>query len=143
MVIPNSFPITQVNVTSSQDLNPPYAIVFARNNQNGFEWGAQCVVGSTAVANFPILQYGQPVPDVSYLQIYCGGGQYQIFWQPTGEGNGVAVMLEDVLSQNPYPHNLTNITPAGGLNSGDFVSVQLNINMNPAAGESGVTVTTA
>jgi hypothetical protein len=148
MVIKDSFPITKIKVTSTEQENPPYTIVFASNRKlNNFAWGAQCSPGTTTnVDNFPILMSGTENPDIGYLQIYCASGQYQVYWDIGGEGIpgqpvSATVMMQQVGYTGSYLQAMTNITPAGGLTVGDYTNLQLNIDMNPTSGETGISLT--
>ncbi|NVK51484.1 MAG: hypothetical protein HWD85_01015 [Flavobacteriaceae bacterium] len=98
-----SFSISEIVLTNSGNTGNDWSPILYAYSKNGFEWGSICSTLSNPVNNYPIIEQGSPNNGISYLQLTCQSGQYQLYF---AMGSGIAsIIAQCITSPNPYPKN--------------------------------------
>lgn len=100
----NLFTIKEVEL-KNQNQTTGSPLLYAANMDNSFEWGALCSNTNTPVANFPILYYPNPIPQITFLQLATLKGQYQLYWNDSGAAGQGVIMAQCLTTEINYPKN--------------------------------------
>ncbi|MFN0729476.1 hypothetical protein [Polaribacter gochangensis] len=102
-----SFAISEIVITNPGTTGNDWSPIVYAYSKNGFEWGTICSTLNNQVNNYPILEQGSSNNGVSYLQITCQSGQYQLYFTMA---SGIAnILAQCVTSPKPYPNNQVSL----------------------------------
>ncbi|PWG04886.1 hypothetical protein [Polaribacter aquimarinus] len=98
-----SFSISEVVLNNPDNTGNNWSPILYAYNSNNIEWGSICSSLNNPISNYPILENGGTYPGVSYLQLTCQSGQYQLYY--TMASGKAYITAQCITSPKPYPNN--------------------------------------
>ena len=98
-----SFTISEVVLTNPGNTGNDWIPLIYAYAANDFEWGTICSTQNNSVNNYPIIQQNNPNNGVSYLQVTCKSGQYQLYY--TMASGKAYIIAQCITTLKAYPNN--------------------------------------